>query len=189
MGPTRSQSIASDPLDRLLRQFDPDPEEAGERYLRLREKLVSYFEIERLARAEELADETLDRLARRVSQGEEIHKLSAYALGVARLVALETRQREAESARKLREFARISGGANEAREPGLQCLDCCLEKLPAESRALILAYYREDRGARIEQRKKMAEQFGLNAAALRNRALRLRANLEVCLKRCLRGAL
>ena len=61
-----------------------------------------------------------------------------------------------------------------------------MSRLPAENRSFILAYYAGDHAERIESRKRLASHLGIDAAALRNRALRLRGNLEICLKRCLR---
>ena len=174
-------------LDDLLRLLHPEPSEAAEQYLRLHDKLVSYFEFERLAHPEELADDVLDRLARRLGQGEEVVRPGAYALGIARLVALETRQKEIKADGRMREFVRISGGNPSANEPALACLDGCLGKLPAESTALILAYYAGDHNARIENRRRLAMQFRIDAAALRNRALRLRSNLDTCIRRCIRA--
>jgi len=174
-------------LDGLLRHLHPEPAEAAEQYLLLHDKLVSYFEFERLAQPEELADEVLDRMARRLNQGEEVVRPGAYALGVARLVALETRHKEITVDGRMREFVRISGGNPSPNEPSLACLDGCLEKLPAESSALILAYYSGDHHARIENRRRLAIRLGIDGAALRNRALRLRDNLESCVKRCVRS--
>ncbi|HTS50667.1 MAG TPA: hypothetical protein VMH05_22130 [Bryobacteraceae bacterium] len=175
-------------LDALLRQLHSDPAEAGEKYLRLHEKLVSYFEFQGFREGVDLADQVLDRVSRRLNEGEDIERLNAYSLGVARLVALEARQQQARAGRELREFVRISSaGGSVQKEQSLCCLDGCLARLPAESKALILAYYSGDRGERIQNRKRMARQFGIRPAALRNRALRLRAELETCLKRCLRA--
>ncbi len=60
-------------------------------------------------------------------------------------------------------------------------LDPCLKKLPAESRALIVEYYSGKGGALIEARRQMALRLGLSTNALRNRALRLRRELEECI--------
>lgn len=179
-------AIPKDALNQLLRRLHPDPSEAAEQYLRLRYKLVGYFEFERYANADDLADEVLDRLARRLSAGDDVEHLGAFALGVARLVAREARQHEVEAGRKLQEFVRVSAGASLVKdESALNCLDGCLGRLAPESRAFILAYYSGDRSERIENRRRLAAGLGVDPAALRNRALRLRAHLEKCLKGCL----
>lgn len=179
-------AIPRNALEQLLRRLHPDSSAAAEQYLRLRGKLVSYFEFERFPRADELADEVLDRVARRLHAGHDIEHPGAFALGVARLVAREARQQDIEAGRKLREFVRVSAVAGlDNDESALKCLDGCLDRLAPESRAFILAYYSGDRADRIENRRRLAGALGVQPAALRNRALRLRAHLEKCLKGCL----
>jgi DNA-directed RNA polymerase specialized sigma24 family protein len=191
MGAFQSQSdsrLTQKALEDLLGRLHSDPSQAGEEYLRLHDKLVSYFEFEKCAGPEDLADEVLDRVARKLNQGERIDRVGAYCLGVARLVALETRREEIDAKRKFRQIARVSeeNGPSE-KELCLSCLDHCLTKLPVESRSIILGYYSGDRRARIDNRKSLAADLGLEAAALRNRALRVRGNLETCMKRCFRS--
>jgi DNA-directed RNA polymerase specialized sigma24 family protein len=181
--------LTREALDVLLRRLHPDPAEAGREYIKLRNKLIAYFDFEKCPEADTLADEVLDRLARRLRDGEQVERIGAYSLGVARLVALETRQRETTTNRKIHEFLRISADVGSPeKQAGLDCLDHCLARLPAESRALILAYYSGDHAERIDNRKQIAQQLGMHGAALRNRALRLRAGLERCLKRCMRNS-
>jgi len=176
-------------FEKLLRCFHSDRAEADKAYLRLRDKLVSYFEFSRCRPAEDLADEVLTRVARRLDEGESIQRIGAYSLGVARLVAAETRQKQIRQEHKLREFFRVSHGTpGSEKEPVLRCLDGCLAKLPPETSALLLAYYSGDRRARIDQRKQLACDLGTQPAALRNRLLRLRAGLETCLRRCLHNS-
>lgn len=125
-------------------------------------------------------------MARRLNVGDDIEHLGAFALGVARVVVREARQHEVEAGRKLQEFVRVSAGAGPVQdESALNCLEGCLARLAPESRALILAYYSGNRGERIENRKRLAAGLGVQPVALRNRALRLRAHLEKCLKGCL----
>ena len=52
--------------------------------------------------------------------------------------------------------------------------------MPRESADLILEYYRYEKRAQIDQRKALAERFGLRRDALANRAQRLRDKLEQC---------
>src|SRR5436309_10544001 len=77
-------------FDRLLACFDSDRDRAGEKYENLRCKLVKFFEWRACAvAAEDLTDETINRIARRVDEGEIVRNLSNYAYGVARMVYLE----------------------------------------------------------------------------------------------------
>jgi DNA-directed RNA polymerase specialized sigma24 family protein len=174
----------------LLQRLSTEPERAGEEYVRLRAKLIHYFVFERCTQAEDLADEVLDRVARRLNEGEEVQKVTSYALGVARLVTHEARQRSRSADQKLEEYSRIPVWRTATDDDApMACLERCLEGLAREQRDFILAYYGGGPGMRIAERKKLAARLGLGAGALRNRALRLRLSLEECLERCLgRGA-
>src|SRR5690349_12297755 len=75
---------------RLLTCFDSDPERAGEKYEILRRKLVRFFEWRACGSAAlDLTDETINRVARRIDEGETVRNLSNYAYGVARMVYFE----------------------------------------------------------------------------------------------------
>ena len=54
----------------------------------------------------------------------------------------------------------------------------------AEERALILDYYRGERGAKIKARKNLAESLKITANALRIRIHRMRELLGVCVVKC-----
>ena len=71
-----------------------------------------------------------------------------------------------------------------AREQHLDCLDCCLQKLPPDQRDLIVEYYRDGHGQRIEQRRAMAKRLGITMNALGIRACRIRSTLEACVAAC-----
>jgi DNA-directed RNA polymerase specialized sigma24 family protein len=72
-------------------------------------------------------------------------------------------------------------------EEALRCLEDCLEQLPPETRAFILDYYAGDGQDRITNRRRLADEMGTGLNALRNRALRLRANLQECVQECIDG--
>ena len=67
-----------------------------------------------------------------------------------------------------------------------ECLERCLHKLPAESRALLLEYYRDERRAKIDLRQALAERLGLRRNALTKRVVRLREKLEACITACMK---
>ena len=174
-------------FDRLLALLDEDRGRAGEAYVAARRRLVKFFEWNGSGAPEEHADETINRVARKVEEGEEVRAPAAYFLAVARLVLLEAyKKREAERA-GLDGLARQDESAVEA-EPAdarRECLERCLDELPRESRELIVEYYREEKGAKIEWRRRLAERHGLSSTnALRIRAHRIRAQLEECARAC-----
>jgi len=180
--------LTQNAFDRLLAAFSPDRDEAGEKYLLLRGNLVNFFELRGISRAEEAADEVLNRLARKLEAGETPENPRTYALGIARMVALEFRRIPEQTAPE--EMPEIETAppddAAETEEEKLKCLGKCLGELPAENREIIVGYYQGEKRDKIENRQKLADRLGIPPTALRNRAVRLRDKLEVCITDCLR---
>lgn len=180
-------------FEALLRRLDQDRDRAGERYEMLRRKLVSFFSWRGSARADELADLVLDRLAEKIAGGEEIRAgdPGVFALGIARNVRLEAIKREARGPVLLEHQdlgqtpAALEDEHAEARD---RCLETCLSALAAPERTLMLAYFRETKGAKILERQTLAQMHGLSPNALRIRVHRLRGRLEACVRRCLETA-
>jgi len=65
-----------------------------------------------------------------------------------------------------------------------ECFCACLQKLDQATRELILAYYLEEKQAKINHRKELAKELGLVPNALRVRMRRIRAKLEECIEIC-----
>ncbi len=74
------------------------------------------------------------------------------------------------------------------RERRLECLDQCLEELPADQRRLIVDYYADAQRQRIERRRALAGHLGITMNALAIRAYRIRDTLQSCIERCRRRA-
>jgi hypothetical protein len=53
------------------------------------------------------------------------------------------------------------------------------------NREIILSYYQDERRAKIDRRKRLAEQLKISLDALRIRAHRIRKGLEKCIASCL----
>jgi DNA-directed RNA polymerase specialized sigma24 family protein len=175
--------LTRESFEQLLSALDSDRAAAGEKYERLRIRLVRFFAWEGGTVPEDLADEALTRTATRLSQGEPIRDVTHYLLGVARLVIKEDRKKRLAAERAMAQLAQVPR-VSPADEGFSQCLDQCLARLSVENRKLILRYYDGDKGNRIENRKKIAAELGLEINALRNRALRLREKLEECVRNC-----
>jgi DNA-directed RNA polymerase specialized sigma24 family protein len=174
-GSRKRWELHREALDRLLIALDPDREAASRQYEVLRRKLIDLFSWQKCETAEELADETLDRLARRVYEGEAIQALERYAFGIARLVIQEDTRSRQYKERALRDFQVLEKSkSNDAQL--WEAMARCLKALPEESRKLIESYYSEDRAV-------LADQLGTTINALRNRALRIREKLFACVFR------
>ena len=187
-----AETLTSEMLTRLLASLDADRERAGEKYEELRRILVRLFQWRRAPFPEEQTDQVFDRVARKLGDGVEIRNIGGYCYEVARLVLLEELKGKDSKRTSLdsshREVAVAEAGEqSHEREARLNCLDDCLDSLPALSRQLIIEYYEPDKGDRIRHRRTLADRLGLPREALANRAQRLRDKLEYCVKQCLRG--
>jgi DNA-directed RNA polymerase specialized sigma24 family protein len=174
-------------FDALLASLDADRVRAGEQYERLRQKLVKFFEWRGAVAPEDLADETLNRVARKIESGEEIRNVAAFCSGVARLVWHETlkeRERTGELAADVAAPSAADPGDEE--ELRLDALELCLGELPGDHRAIVLEYYAGERRAKIDHRKELARRLGIEVNALRIRVHRIRARLESCVKQRLK---
>jgi RNA polymerase sigma factor (sigma-70 family) len=189
-------ALTREGLEALLAYLDPDRDRAGEKYEEIRHRLVKLFECRGVVPPEEPADETIDRVARRLAEGEQIRSSSpgAYFYGVARNVLRErwAHQREHPAGPNLRRLPNLPapepGDDLEAAEGRATCLERCLATLPPETRRLVLGYYRQAAGARkIKGRKELAAELGISTNTLWVRAHRARSRLEQCVRECLDG--
>lgn len=174
-------------FNRLLGWLDPDRDRAAERYESIRRRLIAFFHAQGCASAtEELADRTLDVVARKVAAGAEIHvKPEHYCYGVARKIRLE--HAHLPTAVPLQfDLAVESADAVEEDLSLLGCLVACLQRLSPQERELIRRFYDGQGRARILGRKQMAEEAGISRNALRIRAYGLRRRLERDLLVCSR---
>ncbi|MBD0373108.1 MAG: sigma-70 family RNA polymerase sigma factor [Pyrinomonadaceae bacterium] len=186
----RKWTLTQEAFDKLLDALGPDRERAGEIYLEIRNNLVRFFEWRGAPLPEDHADETFNRLAKRVAGGEEILNPMSYCLGVARLLLLEINKERVKEQQALSEMT-TSQALHEAVDDGaearLECLRSCLETLSPDNRELIVQYYQGEKGAKIENRKKLVERLGIPVNTLRMRALRLRERLQACVEDCLKN--
>lgn len=183
------EPLRDEELTALLQRLGPDRELAGTRYEQLRRRLVSIFEYRRCPYPEELADETLDRAARRLEQiGSEFvgSDPARYVYGVAWNVARESFRRRAtvplpERWERLRTTA---PPREDEEERESACLDRCLDRLAPGERGLVLGYFQGEKGERIERRSALAQELGISSNALRLKIHRLLHRLRECVVLC-----
>src|SRR5262245_52537956 len=82
-------ALTEEAFAKLMDRLDADRERAGERYEELRRTLLRFFEWRGASFPEERADETLNRVARKLDEGMAIAEIGQYSMGIARLVLLE----------------------------------------------------------------------------------------------------
>ena len=180
-------------FDGLLALLGRDRDIAADRYLDIRRNLVRLFEWRGCTTPEEYADETINRCAKKIGDGEVIRDLATYCVGVARMLLLEMSRDRARQARPLDEAPEPRAVVQEPdhdRDRRVECLRLCLGQLPPEHREVILSYYQGDKRDKIKNRTALTQTLGISPGTLRMRALRLRASLQLCAENCLqnRGA-
>lgn len=188
-------------FNRLLAVLDPDREQAGEVYLRIRDKLMNFFRWRGCATPEDHADETIDRVARRLEEGSAMQAGNPYLYfhGVAVNVLREHWKRE--QRHPVRPLDELPLGSTPAVDPLEEqnrrdeaaaaevrggCLDGCVNGLPAAKLNIVTQYHQGQGGARIAARQRLAEELGIPLNALRIRAFRIREELEVCVSACVK---
>src|SRR5215203_200069 len=133
----------------LLEWLDQGSDSDGQRYVEIRDRLVIYFARRNCRGPEDLADQTLNRVARRLKEERTIDDIlpAQYCYVVARFVMLESlRQVHREVISNPREQhetgLRVGEDVTEEREQMMDCLEECLAAHRAADRELILEYYR-----------------------------------------------
>jgi len=171
----------------MLAWLDSDREQAGRKYEEIRCGLIKIFVCQGCSDPEGLADETIDRVIHKIP--EIVPKYAGnpalYFSGVARYILLEYKNRIAQL-RLLPAAPPKQIEEDEDIDREYECLDRCIERLTPANRELILEYYREEKRAMIENRKRLAERMGITPNALRVRADRVRNSLEKCVANCLK---
>jgi DNA-directed RNA polymerase specialized sigma24 family protein len=182
---------------RLLTWLDAGANSDGQKYLEMRRRLAAYFDRKNCPTPDELADETLNRVARRLEEEGVIEgdTPARYCYIVARFVFMEhlremrkesmlsNRQRQQPHADRLL-VASEENDEQMIKERRLNCLGQCLDGLESASREVILRYYVGKARVKIEHRRALAEELGVTMNALSIRACRIRDKLEACVREC-----
>jgi len=183
----RDWVLTGEALDRFLACLDANPDHAGRKYEAIRQKLVKIFDWRGARFPEECADETINRVVRKLEHGQEIRDIPTYCQGVARLVFLESLKKAENRQVSLDELKTVPMAEVSSDDDTVQrkCFVRCLGELPGESRQLILQYYEDERRLKINNRQAIADKLGIPLNALRSRVQRIRDKLEQCVTHCL----
>lgn len=188
-GVHEQQGLTSQAFNSFLNRLGSDPVTAAEAYEELRFALLKFFEWHDSWFPEEDADETINRVIRKNAEDEDaIQNMTAYALGVARMVHLEMQRSPDRRRVELESLPPLVSPAEEVlaedTEDLPECFQHCLQSLPPENQTLLQRYYEHSQHARIEQRQRLAQELGITDGTLRQRTKRLRERLEQCVNRC-----
>jgi len=185
----------ADSFARFLAFLDNGKDTNGESYLEMQRRLVGYFTRKGCVTPEELADETLNRVSRRLDEegSIEVDAPAHYCYITARFVFLEHLRAtqtsnvtvdEARSAVDRRGYYSSEEYESERKEKMLECLDECASRLAKGNRDLIFKYYFGNARAKIRNRSSMAHELGISVNALSIKAYRIRRTLEACVGKC-----
>ena len=173
--------LSQESFDALLAWLDSDREQAGKKYEEIRERLIKIFIGRGCYEPEDLADETINRVIKRLNEIEPqfVGDRARYFYGVANKVHLEYMRR------KPVQLPSPAFVDSDNLEEESRCLEHCLGRLTPENHQMVLQYYQENRHAKIDHRRLLAKRLGIAPNALRIRAYRIRASLLECVKDCL----
>jgi len=184
--------LTQEAFDALLSWLEADREVAARKYETIRQRLGKIFVCRGCAEAEDLADETINRVATRLPNiaAEYVGDPAAYFYAVAHKIHQEyLRKLKARPADVPIEEAKDQSeprtdSMGEDIEIEYECLEQCLERLPTSKRDLVLQYYQQEKQAKIDDHKRLASELGIAVNALRIRAHRIRRALEMCVHGC-----
>lgn len=174
-----SHRLNAEAFEQFLAWLGPDPETAARKYESIRQRLIMMFRARRCVFAEDLADATFERVARKIDD------LTAgftgdparYFYGVAKKIYLEY-QHEITAARLRYESSLPVDTDNDDLEDRLKQLDEALDTIPSSDRELILGYYTGTGPSKIHHRRALAEKIGVGPNALRLRVFRIRKEIK-----------
>ena len=166
-------------FEQFLFWLGPDPESAGRKYELIRGRLIMMFRARRCLFAEDLADTTFERVARKLTDltTEFTGDPARYFYGVAKKVFLEY-QHELMTKRKRAGCLSPPSPVDADLENMLKQLDDALSAIPKSDRDLILTYYTDTGRNKINHRRALARQYGIGPNALRLRVFRIRKEIK-----------
>jgi len=145
--------------------------------------LIRIFVSKGLSDAEDLADETINRVTKKLLEIRDTYvgEPARYFHGVARFIILEVNRRKEIAV----EEVPVVSTEDEVHSDEYDCLVKCLRFMSADKREMILDFYTYDGRDKIEQHKRMANELGITDGALRGRAHHVRGSLEKCIQQCI----
>ena len=183
-------------FENFLAWLNPNRDLAATRYVTIRDGLVKYFSRKtcrgdfNCPHAEELADETLDRVISKMDEvalnngAEPERRIYAFA----KYLRLEHHRQPQIKPFPSDFVERPSRKSDEAieKEAEFRCCDECLGELLFKDQRLVTEYFGHSGKERSRRRQQQADDLGITLSNLRTTACRLRKKLEECLKNCLK---
>lgn len=173
-------------FEKLLLFLDSDRERAGELYDFLWSKAREYFSARACTCAEDLADEVMSRLAKKIAEGEEIIDVLRYCYGLARWVWKEFLRSPDSKPVPIEDLSIIQVAPIDPviKKEESGCYLHCMNQLSDKERKMMVEYHDGDGEVLHKVREKMARRMGITVVALRIRITRIKRKLESCYSDC-----
>src|SRR5207248_8570217 len=120
--------------------------------------LITFFVRKGCVVPEELFDNTVDVVVRKLEAGGEYTNRDAFCYGVARNIWLEHLRKPKPGPLVTDNIPSPLDNDRELLEQKLKCLEGCMEELSARSRDLITRYHQNQGRQKIESRREMAKE-------------------------------
>lgn len=181
----KNWELSQEAFDALLAWLDPTRELAALKYEKIRHGLIKSFSGRGCVEPEDLADETINRVARKLKEIEkDFHgDRTRYFFGVANKVHLEHLRK------KLPQAMYSPADDPSLIEVQYNCLERCIDRLSEEDRHLLLRYHSVEGETDSEYRKALAESMRIAPNALRIRVFRIRQTVKECVAKCMERSL
>lgn len=181
--------VAKENFDKLLEWLSGNRDEAGLRFEQIRDGLIRYFRLKGCHEPELLADESMNRVIRRIDELDLKTGANPTSIfyGFANKVFLEFLRTEKNRSIQIddtfeRSFARSGHSRSDV---AIDCLRECLNGLNVLDGRLIVEYYSEEKQAKFELRRQIAVQNEIAMGTLHTKIHRIKGTLRPCVERCL----
>jgi DNA-directed RNA polymerase specialized sigma24 family protein len=189
---SKNSTLDQNEFDELLNWLSPNREEAGEKYESIRAGLIRFFSFKGCGNAEDLTDETINRVARKLSKLDLTTGFQpiSFFYGFASKIYLEYRkkvqQSQVEFKPNIHSDLKKTGQTEKIIEDRHQCLDKCLEQVSPQDKNLAIQYFSKEKSAKFEHRRNLAAEMGLSINTMQVRIYRLKSVLRDCVENCLK---
>ena len=179
----RERDPTPEEFEKLLAWLDSDRDEAGLKFQTIHSRVIKIFESRGCVDAATLGDEVFNRVAVRIDTVTKNYPdLLRCCLGFVKNVYREYSKDQLKIDNQIQPD---TGRDPVELEKEDQCLTECLETLTQPDRHVFIRYFQGESRARINARKKLAEDLRITANALRIRAHNLRMQMHQCVVACL----
>ncbi len=165
-------------FEKLLRWLNPDRDKAGEKYEKIRVRLIRVFACRGCCEAEDLADQTVNVVVSKIDwlEANYVGDPALFFYGVAKKIHPP----------KPPPIPPPPDPDPPDIERVCSYLDDCLDDLPSSDRDVVLRYHQGDKQEKIKNRKKLAEELKISRNALRIKVCHIHSRLRNCVEQRLR---